>query len=252
MKIYIFKRIAAAIMLAVCSLNTALHAEEAFLSEEDLYDEALKNGAEISDPLEFLNRYTFAFNDFVYLNLLEPVADGYQAITPDPVEEGASNFFRNLKYPVRLAGNLLQGRLKGAWVETGRFAINSTAGIFGVLTPANEISGFAPIPKEDIGQALGSWGVGEGPYLILPLLGPSNLRDLVGTVGDRAINPLDEPFSLIDDWNWEWQAALAGSEFIVDSPSLIARYKRLKGSAFDPYGSLKNGYTQYRRAAIKE
>lgn len=252
MKIYIFKRTAAVLMFLACGLNFALHAEDEYLSEEDFYDEALTNSPEISDPFEFLNRYTFAFNDFVYLNLLEPLADGYQAVTPDPVEKGASNFFRNLKYPVRLAGNLFQGRLKAAWVETGRFAVNSTAGIFGVLSPADEMSGFAPIPKEDIGQALGSWGVGEGPYLVLPLLGPSNLRDLAGTVGDRAINPFDEPFSLIDDWNWEWQAALAGSEFTVASPSLIMRYKRLKGSAFDPYGSLKNGYIQYRRAAIKE
>ncbi|MFU8848580.1 MAG: VacJ family lipoprotein [Opitutales bacterium] len=239
-------------LLLACGVGAALHAQDDYLSEEDFYDEELNSGLEISDPLEFINRYTFKFNDFVYLNLLEPLADTYQAVTPDPVEKGASNFFRNLKYPVRLVGNLLQGRLKGAWVETGRFAINTTVGVLGVFRPADEISGFAPIPKEDIGQALGSWGVGEGPYLVIPLLGPSNLRDLGGTVGDRAINPFDEPFSLIDDWSWEWQLALAGSEFIVASPSLIERYKRLKGSAIDPYGSLKNGYTQYRRAAIKE
>lgn len=252
MKIYRFKQIAAALLFSAYGLNSALHAEDDFLSEEDFYDEALKSGSEISDPLEFVNRYTFEFNDFLYLNLLEPLADGYQAVTPDPVEKGASNFFRNLKYPVRLAGNLLQGRLEGAWVETGRFAINSTAGVLGVFTPADKMSGFAPIPKEDIGQALGSWGIGEGPYLVLPLLGPSNLRDLGGYLGDRAVNPLDEPFSLIDDWNWEWRLALSGTEFIVASPSLIERYKRLKGSAIDPYGSLKNGYTQYRRAAIQE
>lgn len=251
MKKYRFKQFVATLLLA-CGISSALHAQDDYLTEEDFYDEELNTGSEISDPLEFINRYTFKFNDFVYLNLLEPLADGYQAVTPDPVEKGASNVFRNLKYPVRLVGNLLQGRLNGAWVETGRFAINSTVGVLGVFRPADEVNGFAPIPKEDIGQALGSWGIGEGPYLVLPLLGPSNLRDLGGTVGDRAINPFDEPFSMIDDWNWEWQLALAGTEFIVASPSLIERYKRLKGSAIDPYGSLKNGYIQFRRAAIKE
>ncbi|WP_158279944.1 MlaA family lipoprotein [Coraliomargarita sinensis] len=223
-----------------------------YLSEADLYGEELENNIEVSDPLEAINRYTFKFNDFVYLNLIEPLADGYQAITPDPVEEGASNFFDNLKYPVRLAGNLLQGRLKGAWVESGRFAINSTVGVLGVATPADHVKGFEPIPKEDIGQALGSWGLGEGPYLVIPLLGPSNLRDFGGYMGDRAVNPLDEPFSLIDDWNWEWRLALTATEITVISPDLLQRYKQLKGSAIDPYSSLKNGYTQMRRAAIEE
>ncbi|MDP4612043.1 MAG: VacJ family lipoprotein [Opitutales bacterium] len=232
--------------------SLSLSAESAFLSEEDLYEEDVLNGSGVSDPLESINRVTFDINDFVYLNLLQPIADGYTAITPDPVEKGASNFFRNLKYPVRLAGNLLQGRFEGAWVETGRFAINSTIGIAGIFTPADSVEGLEPIPAEDIGQALGSWGVGEGPYLVLPLLGPSNLRDLGGYVGDRAVNPLQEPFSLIDDWDWEWRLALAGSELIATSPTMIERYLQLKGSSIDPYGSMKNGFTQYRRSAIEE
>lgn len=242
----------ALLLLGACFLPAGLQGQNDYLSEEELYGEEIKNGSETSDPLEFINRYTFQFNDFVYMNLVQPVADGYQAVTPDPVEEGASNFFDNLKYPVRLAGNLLQGRLKGAWVETGRFAINSTVGLLGVATPADKVKGFEDIPNEDIGQAFGSWGIGEGPYLVLPFLGPSNLRDLGGSVGDRAVNPLDEPFSLIDDWNWEWRTALPVTEFIVNSPSFMERYKRLKSSAIDPYSSLKNGYTQTRRAAIKE
>lgn len=252
MKTYNFKRTAAALLLGACVITSPTYAEDEFLAEEDFYGEELSSGAEISDPLESINRYTFQFNDFVYLNLVQPLAKGYQAVTPDPVETGATNFFRNLSYPVRLAGNLLQGRLKGAWVETGRFAINSTAGVLGVFRPADKVSGFAPIPKEDIGQALGSWGLGEGPYLVLPLLGPSNLRDLGGYVGDRAVNPLEEPFSVIHDWNWEWRFALAGTEFTVASPRLIERYQQFKGSAIDPYGSLKHGYTQFRRAAIAE
>jgi phospholipid-binding lipoprotein MlaA len=248
--------LALAVALAGLLFSVSLQAQDAaggnYLSDEDFYNESVNGSAHVYDPFESVNRYTYEFNDFVYLNILEPIADGYQAITPDPIEKGASNFFRNLRYPVRLAGNLLQGRLRGAWVETGRFAINSTVGLAGVMTPADHVEGFAPIKPEDVGQALGAWGLGEGPYLVLPLLGSSNLRDLGGLVGDRAVNPLDEPFSLIDDWNWEWRLALAGSEFIATSPALLARYKQLKGSAIDPYSSLKNGYTQFRRGAIAE
>ncbi|HKK19226.1 MAG TPA: VacJ family lipoprotein, partial [Opitutales bacterium] len=177
MKILPFNQIVTALLLGTL-LPAGAYAAEAYLSEEDFYAEEVEDTVDVSDPLEPINRYTFEFNDFVYLNLVQPLADGYQAVTPDPVEEGASNFFNNLKYPVRLAGNLLQGRLNGAWVETGRFAINSTVGIGGVFTPADRVEGFAPIPKEDIGQALGSWGVAEGPYLVIPFLGPFNLRDL--------------------------------------------------------------------------
>lgn len=252
MQKYRSKLFSVALAFGACCLPTSLQAEDDFLTEAELYGEDVTGGLEISDPFESVNRYTFEFNDFVYLNLVQPLADGYQWITPDPVEKGASNFFNNLKYPVRLAGNLLQGRLSGAWVETGRFAINSTVGVLGVFTPADNMSGFEPIPKEDVGQAFGSWGIGEGPYLVLPLLGPSNLRDLGGLVGDRAVNPLQEPFSLIDDWDWEWRLSLGVTEFTVQSPALIERYTRLKGSAIDPYSSLKNAYTQFRQAAIKE
>jgi phospholipid-binding lipoprotein MlaA len=238
-------------LLATPTLSV-LSAQDAYLSEEDFYNEDVVVAEDISDPLESINRYTFEFNDFVYMNLLEPIVHGYTTITPDPVERGASNFFYNLKYPTRLVGNLLQGRLKGAWVETGRFVINSTVGLAGVMTPADSVDGFAPMKPEDIGQALGAWGIGEGPYLVLPLLGPSNLRDLGGLVGDRAVNPLKQPFSVIDDWAWEWRAVLAGSEFIATSPTIFERYLQFKGNAIDPYSSMKNGFTQYRRGVVEE
>lgn len=252
MKIQKYKKITVWMTLCGLVFVSPLQAQDSYLSEEDLYAEDVSSGNQISDPLESINRYTFAFNDFVYSNVLQPIASGYTAITPDPVEEGASNFFDNLNYPVRLAGNLLQGRLHGAWVETGRFAVNSTVGLGGVMTPADNLDCLARMKPEDVGQALGSWGVSEGPYLVLPLLGPSNLRDLVGMVGDRAVNPLDRPYSLIDDWNWEWRLALSGTEFIVSSPEILQRYQQMKGSAIDPYSSLKNGFTQYRRNAVAE
>jgi phospholipid-binding lipoprotein MlaA len=252
MKIHTFNLSLALSMLLGLASTSFLSAQDSYLSEEDLFTEDVAPNSRIYDPLEAVNRYTFEFNDLVYSYVLQPVANGYTAITPDPVEVGASNFFSNLKFPVRLVGNLLQGRLKGAWVETGRFAIISTIGLAGFMTPADKMESFAPIKPEDVGQALGSWGIGEGPYLILPLLGPSNLRDLGGLIGDRAVNPLKEPFSLINDWDWEWRLALSGSEFIATSPAILERYKQLKGNAIDPYSSLKNSFTQYRRGAVAE
>jgi phospholipid-binding lipoprotein MlaA len=234
------------------SLPSITTAQGIYMSEDELYGNGVEASTQVSDPFESINRLTFGFNDFVYLNLVQPIADGYAAITPDPVEVGAVNFFRNLQYPIRLAGNLLQGRLHGAWVETGRFVLNSTVGLAGCLDPANTVEALQPIAAEDVGQAFGAWGIGEGPYLVLPLLGPSNCRDLVGILGDRVVNPWQGPFSLIYDWNWEWQLVLGRTAFVVNSPSLLDRYKQMKGTAIDPYGSLKNAYMQNRRAAIKE
>lgn len=240
------------LVLPYAAATQAQTTNEAYLSEDELYNEELSQPVVISDPLETINRYTFKFNDFVYMKVLAPVAKGYTAVTPEPVQRGAINFFQNLKYPVRLAGNLLQGRVEGAWVETKRFAVNSTLGVAGIFRPVDEVEGFAPIPPEDIGQALGSWGVGEGPYLVLPLLGPSNLRDLGGYIGDRAVNPLEEPFSLIDDWDWEWRLALGATELVTTSPIIIKRYIDMKGQSIDPYSAMKNGYIQLRRAAVEE
>ncbi|MEO0509137.1 MAG: VacJ family lipoprotein [Verrucomicrobiota bacterium] len=241
--------------IGLCLVAGPASADEDFLTDEDLYDEEISEGAPVSDPFESFNRYTFRFNDFVYVNLVGPLADGYQAVTPDPVEDGADNFFYNLKYPVRLAANLLQGRVKGAAVETGRFVVNTGCSL-GLATPADEIKMLESIPPEDMGQAFGSWGIGEGPYLVLPLLGPSNLRDLAGYIGDRAVNPLQQPFDLTDEdnWNWGWEPGfiLGVTEFTVSSPSIMELYEQLKGPAIDPYSSIRNGYTQFRRAAVKE
>ena len=228
---------------------TGLYGENDFLSEDDLYGDFEDESQVVSDPLQPVNRVIFKFNDFVYINVLQHVANVYTATTPDFIEKGASNFFENLKYPVRLAGNLLQGRIKGARIETERFLVNTTLGIGGVYKAADHFDRMQPIEPEDVGQALGAWGLGEGPYLVLPFLGPSNFRDLLGLLGDRAVNPLDAPFLIIDDW--ELQLALGTTEFVVSSPNIINVYMQIKKSALDPYSAIKSGYTEKRRSMIK-
>lgn len=241
-----------ACLLLLCVARPELRAEKEdldYLSEGDLYGDFSEDLYIIYDPLEPLNRVIFKFNDFVYINGVRHLANGYAAVTPDFIEKGASNFFQNLKYPVRLAGNLLQGRVKGAWIETERFAVNTTLGIGGFFKVSDNFKRMRIAP-EDVGQALGAWGIGEGPYLVLPFLGPSNLRDLVGMVGDRAVNPLDQPFTVIVES--EWQFALGTTEFIVQSPDLMQLYMQIKESAIDPYSAFKSGYTDRRRAMIKD
>tara|TARA_B100000497_G_C7639058_1_gene384120 strand:- start:350 stop:1111 length:762 start_codon:yes stop_codon:yes gene_type:complete len=253
MKTQKFKRLFAwASLIGLLTVSTLTAQVRNLTEDEAFFYEEVDEITDVYDPFESVNRFTFEFNDFVFSNTLQPLVDTYTATIPDPLEEGASNFFHNLRYPVRLASNLLQCRFKGAWVETGRFAINSTVGIMGILTPADNYEGFAPIKSEDVGQVFGAWGIGEGPYLVLPFLGPSNLRDLTGFFGDRAVNPLKKPFSTVEDWKWELQLALSGTGYIARSPQIIERYKQLKGSSIDPYSSLKNGYAQYRRGAVAE
>lgn len=223
---------------------------ESFVTMEELFDEGIEQTAPaVLDPFEPVNRVIFKFNDFLYLNVFDPVLSGYQYIAPDAVEKRLSNFFKNIKYPVRLTGNLLQGKVEGALMESGMFLLNTTVGLGGLNRPSDEIQEMKSLPEEDIGQALGSWGVGNGPYLVLPLLGPSSCRDLLGRFGDRIVDPFKTPYTVLDDT--ESRVAFRAGGILAD-PSLVLRYQQMKGTALDPYISLRNGYFQYRAAAVAE
>ncbi|MGC6456587.1 MAG: VacJ family lipoprotein [Coraliomargaritaceae bacterium] len=236
------------LLLVFCSCWA--HAQETsdVLSEEDLFEEELDDSTLVSDPLESVNRVIFCFNDFVYTYLGEPVSDTYELL-PNSARQGVENFFDNLRFPVRLTGNLLQGRVDGAWLETRRFVVNSTAGLFGVLDLASDADCLQKIENEDMGQALGSWGLGEGAYLVLPFMGPSNVRDLFGLLGDRAVSPWVEPFSVLDS---EERVVYSVGKGVSMLPSILELYEQMKGSAIDPYSSLKNAFTQYRRSLIEK
>ena len=127
------------------------------------------------DPFEGFNRAMYTFNDKMDRYLLKPLAKGYRAITPKPVSRGISNFFSNLRDPGIMLNNLLQGKPKQAGSDLGRFLVNTTLGIAGLFDVATKMG--LDKHNEDFGQTLAQWGVGDGPYLVLPFLGPSNLRD---------------------------------------------------------------------------
>ena len=144
-------------------------------------NELSKNKPEsVKDCFETVNRGIFAFNQFLDGVIFEPVARGYRYI-PSPIRTGTGNAVGNLSNLVTVPNNLLQGDIKQAGVNTARFVINTTVGILGIFDPAAAL-GFEKEEKEDYGQTLGSWGVGPGCYVVLPILGPSTVRDTVGTV----------------------------------------------------------------------
>lgn len=226
----------------------SLQAEE-FLSEEDLFEDYPAEIVIVKDPIEPLNRAIFQINDRIYTHLVDPVAELYQRFTPALVRTGILNFFDNLKYPVRLSGNLLQGRFADASLESERFLLNTTVGLLGILNPADTLGRYDALSKEDVGQALARWGLPRGPYLVLPIWGPSTVRDFCGLMGDRAINPTQGPFSAIDHWDWQQQAALSAAEVIARFGD---RYQKMKAAQIDAYSAFKLGYIQYREAAIRE
>ncbi|MGB0371875.1 MAG: MlaA family lipoprotein [Opitutales bacterium] len=205
---------------------------------------------EVSDPFEPVNRAVFAFNDKAYEWVLSPVANGYKKVAPEPVREGIGNFFDNLAYPVRMVNSALQGKFERAGQETGKFLVNSTVGILGFVKVSEEIDGLADIPEEDLGQTLGVWGIDNGPYLVLPILGPSTARDLVGRIGDSYLHPYEWTEHVWDDWEWEFEWSLRTLETVNETPELIDSYERLKDLAVDPYISLRDAYLQNRKREV--
>lgn len=200
----------------------------------------------ISDPLEPWNRFWFTFNDIVYTCVVRPLYTGYDFIMPDDFQSGISNFFHNLAMPLRLLNNLLQGKFNEAGVELGAFIINTTIGFGGLFDVASRHEEVQALNDEDFGQTLGSWGAGEGIYLVWPLLGPSNLRDTVGMVGDFFSNPLlymnAQPYTTVGT--------------VVDGVNgageLLDTYDTVTGAAIEPYAAMRDAYTQYRRGQIEK
>jgi phospholipid-binding lipoprotein MlaA len=196
------------------------------------------------DPIEPVNRRVFWFNDKLDTYVLEPVATGWDRIAPDPVQRSVSNFFSNLRFPIFTVNDVLQGKVNDGAVDVGRFAVNTTVGVLGFFDPATRW-GFAQ-HNEDFGQTLGWWGVRGGPYLVLPVLGPSSVRETVGLVGDSAASIT--PF-FVNGW------ILAGARAVdtINYRSLILEQVReAKRASFDYYSFVRNAYVQRRNALLHD
>jgi phospholipid-binding lipoprotein MlaA len=196
------------------------------------------------DPLEPMNRAIYKFNDAVDKVAVKPVAKGYVTVVPPPIRMGVTNFFGNFVDVTTAVNSLLQGKLKQGASDVGRVGINTTMGLLGIFEVATRM-GF-PRHKEDFGQTLGYWGVKEGPYLVLPFLGPSDLRDAVGLIPDYFLT--DPQFYVFRTGPESWIAL--GVRYVNVRANLLETEKVLREAAFDEYSFLRDAYLQYRRNVI--
>ena len=195
-----------------------------------------------ADPWESFNRKVFAFNDAVDSYALKPIAQGYEAVTPLPARTNLSNFFSNLEDVWIGSNNLLQGKGKDGFNDFARFLINSTIGILGFFDVASELG--LEKHDEDFGQTLGRWGVGSGPYLVLPFFGPRTLRDTGGFAVDFAVSPT----SLVEQV--PVRNSLFGLKTVNSRAELLGADKALEEAALDKYSYVRSFYLQRRKSLI--
>ena len=200
------------------------------------------------DPLEGLNRGVYKFNDVTDKIILKPVATAYKTVTPSPIRTGVSNFFGNINTFISTINNLLQFKFSNAFSEAGRFVINTTFGIGGVIDVAS-MDKIQP-HTEDFGQTLGHWGVGNGPYLVLPILGPSTLRDTSGLVVDTIV--FDPITYLHDDDNVAASTVLRVVQVVDKRAQLLDATDLLDSASLDPYAFMRDAYLQRRASQVQD
>jgi len=208
--------------------------------------ESEENILTISDPLEPVNRLIFAFNDSMYFWLLKPVLKGYSTIAPMAVRTGINNFFSNLGFPIRFVNCLLQAKFSGAGYELERFFINSTLGLGGFIDIADKEFGVKAF-EEDLGQTLGSYGLGHGFYINWPFIGPCSALDTFGLAGDYLLIPLKDT-----NLDYKYRVAVKGYTAITNTSLDLSGYEILRHSAIDPYVALRNVYIQIRQNKIEQ
>ncbi len=234
------------IILLISSLSFNLFAtasDEVKTSSADFETTALED--EVYDPFEGINRAVFNFNNVADRIILEPVAKGYKKL-PSPVQSGVGNFINNLKLPLAAFNQLLQGQGKNAVESTGRFLVNSTIGVFGLIDVADNIG--LEQKEEDFGQTLATWGVGDGFYIVLPLFGPSNLRDTSGMILTMMTDPVNAYAATQGE---AWVIPLRTTANAIDQRSqIIDEVNALRDNSIDYYAAVRSSYYQNRKAAI--
>ena len=210
------------------------------------------NAKEVKDCFEGLNRATFAFNQTLDKVVFEPVAKGYRKL-PVPIRTGTSNVISNLSNLLTIPNNILQGDLRSAGLNTARLTVNTTIGIFGIFDVAQQMGLVKDYRKEDYGQTLGKWGVGEGCYLVLPILGPTTIRDSIGAVT-----------SILGGDPWYNVTVKNDTQYFKDSDYFVSRgsdginfrsknleaFENLEQNSMDFYASVRSLYLQDRKQKI--
>jgi phospholipid-binding lipoprotein MlaA len=215
--------------------------------EKELFEEEFETKQlQVADPLYIWNKGMYHFNDKLYFWLLKPLAKGYTKITPDIFRAGVRNFFYNLMMPIRFVNCILQGKGNAAASEFTRFVINTTVGVLGLGDPASQYPLLNLADDEDLGQTFAKYGIGNGFFLVWPILGPSTLRDFIGWMGDAYLNPI----TYIDPF--EAEMAVRGFNLVNKTTFHIGEYEALKEASVDPYVAMRNSYLQYREKKIKQ
>ncbi len=208
-------------------------------------DEMEKNVAEVSDPFFYWNKAMYHFNDKLYFWVLKPAARGYKWAMPEPARVGIDNFFTNLGFPIRFVGCLLQAKGGAALAECGRFGLNTTWGIIGFGNPARKHPSLNP-SEEDMGQAFGKWGIGNGFYIVWPFLGPSTLRDSLAMVGEYFLDPLNYIH------HTKYELGTKALDTVNHTSLHIGDYETIKASALDIYIAIRDAYIQNRKKMLEE
>ena len=210
--------------------------------------EAVAEFKQLNDPLEPVNRVIFDFNDVLYVNVWHPVAIGYREAVPEFGRARIGDFLATLKMPVVIVNDLLQGNFPRVGEGLERLALNLTFGVGGIMDVATPMG--VPRHDADFGQTLAVWGVGEGPYLVLPVIGPSNPRDGIGYLVDSYADPLDQYLG-DNDMAWVSQVRFGVSVVTVFEANIDA-LDDIKRSSMDYYGAMRSAYRQRRASEINE
>src|SRR4029077_4354766 len=205
---------------------------------------------DFNDPLEDTNRAIFDFNQVVDRNVLVPVAKAYRTVLPDPVRDSLRDFLRNLREPLIFANDALQGEFERAGQTCARFTLNSTLGVGGLIDVAGRW-GQLPYHEQDLGLTFGTWGIPEGPYLVVPILGPSTPRDLTGQVAEG----FGDPFNYIvtgNPYTLYWIPFVRGGVAGIDQRSrYIETLADIERTSLDYYATIRSLYRQRRAALIR-
>lgn len=202
------------------------------------------SGSTVNDPWEGMNRKTFAFNEKLDIWVLRPVAVGWDKVVPEPVQEALGRAFANARFPVVFVNNLLQAKPVAAAESLGRFLLNTTVGWGGLFDPAAEAG--LEASNEDFGQTLGYWGVPPGPFLVLPLLGPSSPRDTAGLAVDSA--------TLVQSYFIPWYiwSSVSATSVVNTRARYIEEIDEERRTALDFYAFQRNAYVSYRENLVND
>ena len=237
---------AASQQVAVKSVAQSADAGEDFGGLDDYDDYSTEDLAAQDDPLEGWNRFWFHVNDWFLEYIVKPLHKGYAFIVPEPIRNGVSNFAHNVAFPVRMLNSLLQGEFAQAGVEFDRSVVNFmvSLGFADVASQSKPLYPYHP-ETENFDYTLGVWGVPDGPYFIIPFLGPSTVRGAVGETGDAFMKP--QYYAL------DWEVSTASSVYLAfnGADALYKPYDQITESALEPYVALRNAYLNMRKNRLQ-